>query len=44
METLQALNPGVKYSFLNAGVHPSYKYIQDDLAVNLGVEAAIEFR
>jgi hypothetical protein len=36
-----ALNPGLKYSFLNVGVHPSYNYVQDDLAVNLGVEALL---
>lgn len=37
----KALNPGVKYSFLNAGIHPSYQYNQDGLAVNLGVEATL---
>ena len=37
----KALNPGVKYSFLNSGIHPSYQYNQDDLAVNLGVEATL---
>ena len=37
----KALNPGVKYSFLNAGIHPSYQYNQDDLAVNLGAEATL---
>jgi hypothetical protein len=37
----EALTPSVKYSFLNAGVHPSYKYIQDDLMVNIGMEAVL---
>lgn len=36
-----AFDPGLKYSFLNVGVHPSYNYLQDDLAVNLGVEALL---
>ena len=36
-----AITPGVKYSFLNAGVHPSYQYLQDNLVVNLGVEAMV---
>ena len=36
-----ALDPGLKYSFLNIGIHPSYNYLQDDLAVNLGVEALL---
>lgn len=36
-----ALDPGLKYSFLNVGIHPSYQYNQDDLAVNLGVEATL---
>jgi hypothetical protein len=36
-----AFDPGLKYSFLNVGIHPSYNYLQDDLAVNLGVEALL---
>lgn len=35
----KALHPGIKYSFLNAGIHPSYQYLQDDLSVDIGVEA-----
>ncbi len=34
----KAVPLGLKYSYLKTGVHPSYKYIQDDLVVNLGAE------
>lgn len=33
-----AVLPEIKYSYLNAGLHPNYQYLQDDLVVNLGVE------
>lgn len=33
-----AFTPELKYSYLNAGVHPTYQYLQDDLVVNLGLE------
>ncbi|MGB0896772.1 MAG: TonB-dependent receptor [Flavobacteriaceae bacterium] len=36
-----ALDPGQKYSILNAGIHPSYQYLQDDLSVSIGVEAML---
>ncbi len=32
------INPTYKYSYLNTGIHPSYQYLQDDLAVNIGLE------
>lgn len=34
----KVVTPGVKYSYLKTALHPSYKYTQDDLVVNLGAE------
>jgi hypothetical protein len=36
-----AIDSSINYSFLNVGIHPSYQYLQDDLAVNLGIEAML---
>jgi len=34
----KAITTGVKYSYLKTALYPTYKYTQDDLVVDLGVE------